>query len=146
MIRNDHIRCFFCFLLINKLREKLRKDHEMKYDNDNFYIPAALFHGKYGRHLQSLDLILYGFYFEEHLKAKNKGQVDIEGDVYFTFGDNELTKIFNNPRHELLEAKQRLEYIKLITYKNYDRHYIYLHPPEIDDEVAEGMRKYYELK
>ena len=80
------------------------------------------------------------------LKAKKKDQVDKEGDVYFTFDDNELTKIFNNPRHELLEAKQRLEYIKLITYKNIDRHYIYLHPPEIDDEVVEGMRKYYELK
>lgn len=118
----------------------------MKYDNDNFYIPAALFHGKYGRHLQSLDLILYGFYFEEHLKAKEKDQVDKEGDIYFTFDDNELTKIFNNPIHELLEAKQRLEYIKLITYKNINRHYIYLNPPEIDDEVAEGMRKYYELK
>lgn len=105
-----------------------------------------MFHGKYGRHLQSLDLILYGFYFEEHLKAKEKDQVDKEGDIYFTFDDNELTKIFNNPIHELLEAKQRLEYIKLITYKNINRHYIYLHPPEIDDEVAEGMRKYYELK
>ena len=118
----------------------------MKHDNDNFYIPAALFHGKYGKHLQSLDLILYGFYFDEHLKAKDIDQVDSEGDVYFTFDDEELTTIFNNPKHEIQEAKNRLEYLRLITYKNINRYYIYLHPPEIDEEVAEGLRKYYELK